>query len=516
MEYKNMEGASSPNELVQSTSNYKRYEAYLSRYRYARVPLNNVSSTTVPLSLNATQLMEWKIPAKTVINLSRSYISYSYTVQPLAGQNAVIFETSQDLCQWCYFGDGGGLGIVDVNYADRYTNVINPLRTATQEFLSKDQMNTSYPSVQYGGIAQASSANLPHGFATVNVLPFSQEGTTVGATYFSANDFIEQQYLRIGPAANTLLIVNRQLKLSTFKDTFVGMDKNCIFGRDMYLRMNTQYGARLGFFTTTPATPGIAANVTAFTATTMPQNYNGVYLYLAVEENKVLVDSLMSALLAGSIRYAIPYTYVYRYGATGASSNMSITLTRQFGHKLKRILFASFNGSETSNQSFNHSNFNGTKIKTLQSSIDSRPLTDYQLNCFNPNNGTNPLGVAWQYPSSAAAGESSTGDDYREMRDKLVGSCICSYLSYQINWCYADQWGLQSMIQGPAQSVDDANVDDGLNLLDADHVYTLQLTTPAIVVATNANTDTVASLAHYLFALFVRNLAISADGISFY
>lgn len=512
MEYKNMEMAGSPNELIQGSSNYKKYNAYLSRIRYARVPLNNVSSSSIPISLNATQLMEWKIPAKTVINLAKSYITYSYAPVGLASNNAVVFETGQDLCSWLYFGDGGGLGIADVNYADRYINVIAPLRTNQEEFLSKDQLGTCYPSNNY---AFGNAAALNHGVATTNLLPFSQDGLTGGTINSSANDYIEQQYLRISTSQGTgsPMIVSRQLPLSTFKDTFVGMDKNCIFGRDMYLRMNTMYGSRLGYFCTNPATPSV--NVTAFTAATMPQAYANVFLFLAVEENKVLVDSLMSALLAGSIRYTIPYTYVYRFGASGTSSNMSITLTRQFGHKLKRVLFSSFVGSETSNQSFNHSNFNGTKIATLQSSIDSRPLTDYQLNCFNPNLNINPSAVTWTYPSTTAtvmSGGSISGDDYREMRDKLVGSCIPSYLSYQINWCYADQWGLQSMAKNFTQSVDDGQIDDGLNLLDADHVYTLQLTTPQIPVASS---DTANSLVHYLFALFVRNLAVSAEGISF-
>jgi hypothetical protein len=245
-------------------------------------------------------------------------------------------------------------------------------------------------------------------------------------------------------------------------------------------------------------------------------NYSGVYLYLAIEENKVLVDSLMSALLQGSIRYAIPYTYTYRYGAPASltSSNVSITLTRQFGHKLKRLTYACYNGSENSYLTYDHSNVNGTKVSQIQSSIDSRPLTDYQLNCFNPNLSINPVGVNWVFPANAANG-SIAADDYREMRNKFqVGSTIPSYFSYQLNWCYMDAWGLQDMMKNYVQNVPDENIDDGLNLLDADHVYTIQLTTPAV---NNTNFSTVASgIVHYVFALFVRNLAVTADGISFY
>jgi len=97
----------SQNELVEISSNYKTYDGFLSRIRYARVVLNNVTGSSVPLSLSATQLIEFKIPAKTVINLSKSFLTYQYTVPALANNYGVSFEDNQDFCQWLYMGEGG-------------------------------------------------------------------------------------------------------------------------------------------------------------------------------------------------------------------------------------------------------------------------------------------------------------------------------------------------------------------------------------------------------------------------
>jgi len=217
----------------------------------------------------------------------------------------------------------------------------------------------------------------------------------------------------------------------------------------------------------------------------------------------------MSSLMAGSIKFTIPYTYTYRYGGTGSSSNMSITLTRQFGHKLKRLLYAPFVGSETSCWSFDHSNNNGVKVTTLQSSIDSRPLTDYQLNCFNPNNTIIPANSGFSLANTGIF-----GDDYREMRKWIIGTCLPSYGAYQNWWFYIDSWGQQPFFKQQMQNtVDESNIDDGLNLLDADHVYTIQVTTPCI---NNNGAVTANSIVHYLFALFERNLSIGVDGIQFY
>jgi hypothetical protein len=100
MEVKNFESNINPKELIQACSNYRSYDAYLSRGRFARIPLNNLTTTTVPISLNATQLLEWRIPAKTVMNLARSYISYQYIVPALANNYSAVFEDNQDLAQW--------------------------------------------------------------------------------------------------------------------------------------------------------------------------------------------------------------------------------------------------------------------------------------------------------------------------------------------------------------------------------------------------------------------------------
>ena len=60
--------------LLSHATDFKTHNAYLPRYRYAKVVLNNISSSSVPISLSSTNLMEWKLPANTVYNLSKSYI----------------------------------------------------------------------------------------------------------------------------------------------------------------------------------------------------------------------------------------------------------------------------------------------------------------------------------------------------------------------------------------------------------------------------------------------------------
>ena len=100
------------------------------------------------------------------------------------------------------------------------------------------------------------------------------------------------------------------------------------------------------------------------------------------------------------------------------------------------------------------------------------------------------------------------------MKSKLLlYSCLPSYGAYQTTWCYADTWGQQDFGKDfLTPEIDDSNIDDGLNLLDADHVYTIQVNTPCI---NNNNSVCAGSIVHYLFALFQRTLSISQEGIKF-
>lgn len=492
--------------LLAQTNDMKTHTAYLPRYRFARVALNNITSSSVSLALTSTQLMEWKLPAGTCFNLARSFVSYQYAVPALANNFAVTHEAGiPDFCSWASFGTGGGVNLVDLNSSDKYGSVIRNIRTPTSEFMGNDISSCHYPCNQLN---------------TTNLLPFPRSLTLNAADCASTTSYLEPQYLNIAPAANTALFVNRYLPLNAFKDTFLSYDKDICFPIDMYLRFNTQQSQKMGFYTTNPANPGGSGNYTLFSAGQTPSNFINVYLYLAIEENKVIVDSLNSSMKSGSMKYQIPYTYSYRFGQAGGSTsaNFTVTLTRQFGDKLKRLLYVPFHGNEYGPYTYCHSNVNGALVKTIQTTLDSRPLTDYPLNCYNPQSSINVGGFA--LPTQAAgviSGGDISGDDYREAKKAIIGTCIQKYSDYQTNWFYADQWGLQDSLSQTKQLVSDANIHDGLSLTDGDHVYSIMVQTPY-----NNNVNSFTNLAggsvgivHYIFALFIRNVHVTSNGIEF-
>ena len=300
-------------------------------------------------------------------------------------------------------------------------------------------------------------------------------------------------------------MVTRQVPLSVLKDTFLEMEKDVVFGNDMYLRLWTAALQQMFFYTPNPFTP----HINAAAPTVGSINATNFYLQLAIEENLDIRNSLLMSLAKGSIKMNIPYTYAYRFSQTGGAgasttANLSLTLTKNYGKSLNRILFVPFNSQEFTNYSLDHSNINGTKITAVQSTINGRPLQDSQIQCYNPNCTASAL--LWpSYPTDVCG-------DYRQIREFARGSCIQSYPHYQANWTWVDAWGLQSFVDEKACGKPWWGNLEGLSLVDSgDIVYSIQANVPAVAQATFTSYS---GLILYLFCSFNRTLHISADSIT--
>lgn len=467
-----------------SVVEFKDCDIKLPRYRYTRLNMSNLPTGSCTVTPTSSTMCEWRIPSSACMNLARSFVTYQYTVPALAANFACVFEDGFDFRQ-VYFGNGGGLGIVDLQYADAYVNAIRPIRTRLCDYLTNDQISQFYKCNQLN---------------TSNLLPFSRDGLSAGVQNASTDSYIEPQHLAICPTLNTAYQVNRYVPLSSVVDSVLSLDKDMIFGQDMYLRLWTNYGQRMCYYTTSPNNP--SANVTLQTTNMTVSN---LYLQLALEENLDIRAGLLSALSSGKMKLTIPYPYTYRTSSPGNSSqaSISITLTKNYGRTLKRLAYVPYNAQELSQYAFDHSSPNGTKVQQIQTSIDGKPQTDYLLQCYDPYSTINPNGI-WN------AAPSTWADDFREAQKFQRGSCLTSYPAFQTQWLYCDQWGIPWLADEDSEIVNPLT--DGLDLLNSgDHTYQITAYTPASQQATsNIYTN---GLVHYVFCWFVRTLEILPSGI---
>lgn len=424
------------------------------------------------------------------INLSKSFIQYSYTIPGLAGSYTLIYEDGSDLFSRIQFGSQSGEYAVDLSsYADRYHCATRCLKTKLTDLLDQDQNTGLYPCRQD---------------ATRNLHPHSLDGLTNGTANAGSVSHLEPQHLIIAPTPGTSLTVNRMFPLGSIKDTLFEQDKNILLKTESVLRIYTQLLTRIGFYTTTPGTPSIAANYTAFTSSAV--TLNNVYAFFAVDENAQNVALLRAAVEAGRFKMSVPFPFVYSFTVSPSNSSASnnVTLSKGFGRAIKKLIFVPFDGAAdgTAPTAYAHSNVNGACISTISTQMDGSTLQDNPLNCYNPWSSLLPTGTPFSsYPQNIA-------EDYRAAASWLPYSCAgLSYPHYQSQWHYIDQWGVNDARSKPF--ADETQINDGFDVYHSgNHQYSVQ----GSITATSTRAATVGLLC-LIIVVYNRTLMLSNEGI---
>lgn len=465
------------------------------RYRFARIPLNNYPSGAFSITPTGSIMLEHRLSGNSVFNLSRSLLSYQYQVPAgSAGLYPVVHEVIP--ANRVTFGDIAVLAC-DIQNAGEYYHSVVPYNVRWEDFIVADKIDGFYPS---------------RVLATNNLLPISLDGLTTGVLNNATMSYTEPQHLQIGSSAATAYVVTATRPLSHFKDTILGMDKDQVFPADTFLRIYTQLGQRLCYYTSTPASPQLPANVTLLTNNVPFINW---YLYLALEQNDDLKDQLLRSLATGALKYKIPYTYVQEQTTSaGSSSNITLPVTSAYGGLLKKIIFACYNGNlQNGPYSFDSNNSNGCKYNQIQVLTQNRPMTDMPVRTYNPYSIVNPG------PSNGASNiwapfsEVQFCEDWRENLQWIQGSSVQSYPQHQLFGTFFTNFGVPDYkTSDKMDGLQYWNNDDGLNLENVGNINCqVQLQTPAIQnAASNCNS---AGIRNNMMIVYSRTLIVSPGGI---
>jgi hypothetical protein len=450
---------------ISPVCNYKTYSQVSGKYRYLKVPLNNFQGNQVLLDATTSQMLEFKVPVS-VYNLSKSIIGYNTELAAGGAANAnwSFADGGLEAAQSITFGSAGGFNLVDLNFANNYLHVARKIDTNINDFDTND-LTTGMAKSN----TQATNFFPPTYTAESGNIYCIAAGVTNTAA--SAN---EPQY-SVVTALNTKQEVSRQFLLGNISNTLFEMNRDLFLGDVMYLRIQTAPSSKVAYMGTAINDPAAGALVVA----TQPTLKN-VYLYLAVEQDQIIKDSLMAKFAEGKLEFPMPFTYGFRNSTVGAGLNsVQLNLTSQYGRKLKRILHSVFPASETLNNSYNNSNWSGRCITSFQTAIDSIALQDGYLNCVQPSIA-NPNNVL---------------DDYRENMKNLKRSAIQNSAAYQNNWFHIDSFCERST----DPDVPDSNIVDGLDLT-LPRTWSISMNTTA------------ANYSHYTWCSFVRICAVTASG----
>ena len=227
------------------------------KYRFLRVPLNNLTGSSFTLTATSSQVIEFKLP-NAVYNLSQSFIQYEVAMASQgAGNYGWAYADTLDLATNAYFGTAGGLDLCNLNYVNRYVKIARKMKTRFSEMMANDTTSQLRPCLTT---------------APSNYYPVTGVSANIGTA-----GFVETQYLEPPSAAATAKSYYRQFPLKGIVDTIFALDKDLYIPTDMYVRFTAGTGNQIVFLSSDATAPPTGAGSVAGNIT-----INSCYLWLAV------------------------------------------------------------------------------------------------------------------------------------------------------------------------------------------------------------------------------------------
>lgn len=459
------------NRVISNQIMYKQYNEFQPRYKYVRINMSNILSNKVPVTATGNQQVQFKLPYNTVYNISKSKIS---TLIPLAARAAGKYTYVTVDCwpfgnQSVSFETGNGLQLLNLTESSKYTKIVTKYNTSYRNYMTKDVSDMPHP---------LTSADNPSPLGT------------------AGSDFLpENQYYSISAANTGAQNVPVYYELENFKHSILALNKDLYFGQnDMFLKYTVGASNNYAFEATNADTPVAGAA----TLTTAIGNLENVYLWLAVEQDPLIIQNIVSEYQSKGLRFLIDYPIITKSTAP-ASTNQSVVIpfVPANGKFLKRIYHTVWNSAESLNTLLDCENSATTasgnanttaKVLSYNTYLDSLKLQDDIITC-----------------ATATTDKAINQDDWRINQPFCRDSAILNYSIFQKNWAHIDDFC------NPDQDKDvpslQQNTREGLPMT---HGIQYQFTA-------NTASDNVAalSLIHVNFGIFLREVLVTSDGIQF-
>lgn len=363
-------------------------------YKYRKLP--QISGGTNLTLLNGSVVeSRFNIAGNSVWNLSRSFIVLDAVFTGVADYSAATFVDSIPLNQVQLLTENGSV-LVDIQQAQIYSKIIQPLTLSKDEYLSRGSVyanvavDTSVPSINMGCNPLKRIANIGTNGATasyradIKVIPIQptdasilQDGTfsAVVPVAASGTDCLynnPQQHVAAGTIAAAT--ANRyRINLKTFVGTLLAVDKSLFFGQNLTLVLRWAPLQNWGFDFKDAAYELKDAAALAATSVT---NY---FIYLAEDINKDNQRSLRQAFNSG-YSMLIPYTTSTQQSSSSTGlATVQSTISSGNGYCLKRAISACVSSTNSLQYTANTFNVAGSKWTSVQSFLDANPIQDIQL-----------------------------------------------------------------------------------------------------------------------------------------
>ena len=362
-------------------------------YRFNKIlPINGSQTTTITAA--GGNEIQFEIPV-CAFNLAKSYLNFTMVI-PNSGTiyNWAFTDVVSPIRQMQLY-TRNSISLADLYNVNNMKKIVTKSNTKLDEYLTYDNTTAG---LGLNAFVPGTQSTLRRSNVANNVAASSRPYTVAGpAIANSSISYTEPQYIEQGNQGNAgtgagTMNYNFSIPLSQFKETILSLDKVLYMNEIIVFRIVFDSVSKITYTTTAINDPVTGAATSAVSIT-----LNSIQLYLAVEQDPLIIQGLRQQVASGGFSVLIPYVYCYKNALNGSAQTVSLRFNRGHGRRLQRIYTTSFSGDETLNNTYNCMNFNITNvgppvlygnqnggiISSFYSMLNNQRIQEINLTCSN-------------------------------------------------------------------------------------------------------------------------------------
>lgn len=463
--------------VISEELRYSKKELSHPKYKLHNLyPLSGLQTQTITAA--GAQEIIFQLPVK-VLNLSESILSF--TMKPAGNAAGIHFAhlTPLSLIRQIQLYTQSGVYLADVQYVNKYLNVVYYPETKFDDFVKNPVINRSsqndygiftFPNAsQTGGVPTAEPPvaiiNTTRNYlqrGCINAAGVLQE---IGGVDSEQNTVSGKERMYYDAQTQAGLNVNIQFPMKYLYNTIFDMNKDLYFGEVLQLRIVFD-GRDSGYFDATTA----ASVQTGYAVEPQDINVTNISFFCAIEQDLNIANQIINKVNTSGLTVPIPYIYSYKTNLSSTSQSLSLRFNRAHGKKLRRIYHAPSHNTETGIYAYMRDNIAGSKgVKNFYTLLNNDRLQEFNVDC-------------------------TLAQDYMLLKHKLNNSCFINVDTYQYVWFWVDDFtSEESLCEKQSR---DIMLSSGIDL-SSEQKWDIYMTT------NNAR-----ALNHYNFAITEKELRI--------
>ena len=367
-------------------------------YQYSKIQ-QKIGGLSVPITQNNSTISYFDIPAQ-VYNLAQSFLQFNLTIPEIPAVNG------NERANGCLLNippirsirlaNLAGLDVCRIDNFQHYWKMTKNCIVSREDFAkytppgtgiavvaaqSRGVTNFHNPANLITATAPATASLLNNSMilytandATVSP-DLAADATTAYRGIFDRDMQIQTGTLSADPNPGSAIILYCHLEFGKIPFSFFNVNKD--FFSTEALQLIIEWEA-----TNNWAYRHSAVNTLAGTAqSTVTPVLDNLALYLAVEMNEPVRQSVMSKVQSGGLQMTIPYSYLYQTNiGVNTAYATNLKLNRAHGERLLRIITAlNYGALDTLSNRCNFSNGTGTFPQTYHTELDNKRLQTEEL-----------------------------------------------------------------------------------------------------------------------------------------